>query len=371
MKSGEKMLFPYGNNIKLYTSGGSHDEKIELILKGFPEGVKIDEDFLLSFMKRRAPGEGTWSTERKEADIPVFLSGIKDGSTTGEDILCVIYNQSHRSTDYSTVNRIPRPSHADFPAIMKYGSDTDLRGGGHYSGRLTSLICVAGALSMMYLKEKGIDVIGHIYSIENICDTPFDLINVGEKEKKAVLSTTFPTINKNKGEQMQKLIVDIKKELDSLGGIVECAVTGLPAGLGEHMFAGVEGRISSMMFSVPAVKGIEFGKGFSMTKARGSENNDPYYYDNDTVKTKTNNQGGISGGMTNGMPVIFRVAIKPTPSIGLEQESVDLEEKKDVRFTIKGRHDPCIVPRAVPVTEAAAAVAILDILLDEVNSNEQ
>lgn len=359
------MLFPYGNNIKLYIEGGSHDEKIEMLLKGFPEGIHIAEEFLSSFMARRAPGQNEWSTSRKEADKPVFLSGIKDGITTGDDIKAVIYNSNQHSSDYSTVGIIPRPSHADFAAIMKYGKDTDLRGGGHYSGRLTSLLCVAGALALMYLKEKGVDIFAHIYSIGNISDIPFDKTDVGKNEKEILSGSSFPVICSDKGEEMKKLIAEKKAQLDSVGGIIECAAVGLPAGLGEHMFRSVEASVSSIMFSVPAVKGIEFGNGFGCAKLSGSENNDAFYYDGDKVKTKTNNAGGILGGMTNGMPLIFRVAIKPTPSIGKEQDTVNLETKQNIKFTIKGRHDPCIIPRAVPVIEAAAAISILDMMLDK------
>lgn len=358
------MLFPFGNNIKLYIEGGSHDEKIEMLLKGFPKGVTLDEDFLSAFMARRAPGNNAWSTKRKEADKPVFLSGIENGVTTGEDIRAVIYNSNQHSSDYSSVGIIPRPSHADFTAIMKYGKDTDLRGGGHYSGRLTSLICVAGALSMMYLREKGIDIFGHIYSVGNVSDTPFNMVS---PDKNAVNTPSdFPVIDIDKGEVMKALIEKAREDADSVGGIIECAALGLPAGLGEHMFRGVEGVLSSILFSVPAVKAVEFGKGFGSSELFGSENNDPFYYDGDTVKTKTNNSGGILGGMTNGMPLIVRVGIKPTPSIGKEQETVNLEEKKNVKYLIKGRHDPCIVPRAVPVIEGAVAVALLDLILDEV-----
>lgn len=360
------MLFPYGNNIKLYIEGGSHDEKIEMLLKGFPEGMKIDEAALSSFMARRAPGQNEWSTKRKEADKPVFLSGIKNNITTGEDINAVIYNQNQHSSDYSDMGKIPRPSHADFSAVMKYGKDTDLRGGGHYSGRLTSLMCIAGGLAKQYLESKGISVFAHIYSIGGIYDTPFDRVNVSEYEKNILNGSHFPVLDENAGKLMQEKIKFAKDNLDSVGGIIECAATGLPAGLGEHMFAGAEGRISAIMFSVPAVKGIEFGNGFGCADLFGSENNDPFYFDNETVKTKTNNSGGILGGMTNGMPLVFRAAIKPTPSIGKEQDTVNLELKENIKYTIKGRHDPCIIPRAVPVTEAAAALAILDMLLDEV-----
>ncbi len=353
------MSFPYGNNIKLYIDGGSHDEKIEMTLCGFPKGLKIDEEFLSAFMKRRAPGQNEWSTPRKETDKPVFLSGIENGFTTGDTIKAVIYNSNQNSKDYSDTGTIPRPSHADYPAIVKYGKNVDLRGGGHFSGRLTSLMCVAGALAIQHLKEKGVEIRAHIYSIGKVYDKPFELTCPED------VQNDFPVINKNSGEQMQKIIKEAKEDLDSVGGIIECAVTGLPVGLGEHLFAGAEGRISSAVFSVPAVKGIEFGNGFGCAGLSGSENNDEFYFDGDCVKTATNNCGGILGGMTNGMPLVFRTAIKPTPSIGKEQNTVNLETKENIKHKITGRHDPCIVPRAVPVIEAAAAIAILDMILDE------
>ncbi len=353
------MSFPYGNNIKLYIDGESHGEKLTMTLEGFPEGLKIDEEFLSSFMKRRAPGQNEWSTLRKEADKPVFLSGIENGVTTGGRITAVIYNTNQHSGDYSDAGIIPRPSHADYPAIVKYGKEVDLRGGGHFSGRLTALMCVAGALAIQYLSEKGIEVKAHIYSIGNVKDKNF---STGCNEK---ISASFPVIDEKAGEEMKAAISKAKENLDSAGGVIECAVTGLPVGLGEHLFAGAEGRISSAVFSVPGVKGIEFGNGFRCAELLGSENNDGFYFDGDTVKTLTNNCGGILGGMTNGMPVIFRCALKPTPSIGKEQNTVNLETKENIKYSVKGRHDPCIVPRAVPVIEAAAALTVLDMLLDE------
>ncbi len=359
------MLAPYGNNIKLFIEGGSHDEKIEMLLDNFPKGMKIDEDALLKFMQRRAPGNDKWSTPRKEKDMPVFLSGVKDGITTGERIHAVIYNQNQHSSDYSSVTDIPRPSHADFAAVMKYGDTVDLRGGGHFSGRLTSLMCIAGALCRQYLKEKGIEIFAHINSIGNIYDTPFDKVNPDTEMLSLLDDSRFPVLNDENRAKMQQLIEEMRQEGNSVGGTVECAVTGLPAGLGEHLFAGAEGRIASMVFSIPAVKGVEFGAGFSSSQMTGIENNDAFYYDEDTVRTKTNNCGGILGGMTNGMPLIFTAAFKPTPSIALEQDSVSLKEKKNVRLAIKGRHDPCIVPRAVPVIQAAAAIALTDMLLDK------
>ncbi len=361
------MLYPYGNNIKLYIEGGSHDERIEMILSGFPKGVKIDYEFLYEFMARRAPGQNKWSTSRKEADKPVFLSGITDGVTDGNDIHAVIYNTNQNSRAYNDAGLIPRPSHADYCAVMKYGRDTDLRGGGHYSGRLTALLCIAGALSMMFLKEKGIEIFAHIRNIGNVKDTPFDKVNVSINEKELIKENGFPVINRESGEKMISLIEEIKADENSVGGAIECCALNLPIGLGEHLFAGAEARISSAMFSIPAVKAVEFGNGFDCSALTGSQNNDAFYFDeNYKIRTKTNNCGGILGGMTNSMPLICSIALKPTPSIAKEQDTVNLDEKKNIKYKINGRHDPCIVPRAVPVAEAAMAVAILDMILDEV-----
>lgn len=358
------MYTPYGNNLKIYIEGGSHDEKTELFIDGFPAGMQVDEEALQTFMNRRAPGRDAFSTARKEADRPVFLTGLSDGTTDGSRIHCVIYNSNQHSSDYSFVKETPRPSHADYAAIMKYGKDVDLRGGGHFSGRLTALLCVAGALCKQYLSARGIEVFAHIYSIGGIADTPFDPCRVGKAEQQALAEKSFCVLDDGQGEKMQSLILAAKKDLDSVGGCVECAVTGLPVGLGEHLFAGAEGRIAACVFSVPAVKGVEFGNGFACASLFGSQNNDPFYTDGKNIYTATNNCGGILGGMTNGMPLVFRAAVKPTPSIAREQDTVSLSEMKNTKLSIKGRHDPCIVQRAVPVMEAAAAIAVCDMLLD-------
>lgn len=358
------MHTPYGNNLKMYIEGGSHDEKIELMLDGFPAGMQVDEEALLAFMARRAPGRDAFSTTRKEADKPVFLSGLTDGKTNGERIHAVIYNSNQHSSDYSFVKDTPRPSHADYCALQKYGKDVDLRGGGHFSGRLTSLLCIAGALCKQYLKEKGIEIFAHIHSVGGICDTPFDLCNVGKDEQNILADRTFAVLDEEQGQKMQEIILQAKENGDSVGGVVECAVTGLPVGLGEHLFAGAEGRIAACVFSIPAVKGVEFGNGFGCASLFGSENNDPFYTDGEKIYTKTNNCGGILGGMTNAMPLVFRAAFKPTPSIAKEQQTVSLVNMENTTLKIKGRHDPCIVQRAVPVVEAAAAVALCDMILD-------
>lgn len=353
----------FGKNIRFETSGGSHDEFIEGKMTGFPSGLAIDKVKLLEFMARRAPGNSEFATPRKESDEPVFISGVdKDLVTDGNEIKIRIYSKNARSKDYNC--DIPRPSHADYCAIMKYGKEVDLRGGGHFSGRLTALFCAFGGICIQYLEKRSVSVFSHVYSVHGIKDTPFSLSEVGEKEKNELCGSLFPVLDAAAGDEMKKAISDARANGDSVGGVIECAVTGLPAGLGEHMFSSVEARICEMIFAVPAVKGIEFGLGFESSDIFGSQNNDPFYTDGKIIKTRTNNCGGILGGMTNSMPVVFRAAIKPTPSIAKEQDSVSLSRMENVKLSIVGRHDPCIVPRAAAAIEGATAIAILDLLLD-------
>lgn len=361
------MSTSYGKNMKISIYGGSHDPEIGVIASGLPEGFSFDREELAHFLERRAPGNSPLSTPRKEADTPVFLSGVDERNTlTGKTLHAVIRNTNQRSGDYSNLSFVPRPSHADFAARLKYGEQVDLRGGGHFSGRLTAPLCIVGGICLQYLRTRGIRVVAHIASIGGIADTPFDPVSVGEEEI-AILAerSLFPVLNERKGEEMRTLIETVRAEGDSVGGVVECAVTGLPAGLGEHMFDGVENRISAILFGIPGVKGIEFGNGFACASLRGSENNDPYVTDGKRIYPKTNNAGGILGGMSTGMPLVFRAAMKPTPSIFKEQDSVDMVSMEPVKLSIKGRHDPCIVLRAVPVFEAAAAIAVCDLLADD------
>ena len=356
----------YGFNLKLKIYGGSHDERIGMTLSGIPAGEAINFAELQAFMARRAPGNDPYSTKRREPDEPVFLSGFDGNITTGEVIEAVIYNKNQHSSDYSSLVDIPRPSHADFAARIKYGDEVDLRGGGHFSGRLTAPMCIAGGICLQILKRKGIHVGAHALSIGSTLDQSFESTSLSKADLDSLHSHTFPVISEESGIKMREEIESARLACDSVGGVIECAAIGLPAGLGEHMFMGVEGRISAIVFGIPAVKGIEFGLGFGSAALRGSENNDPFEIKDGMVVTKTNNCGGILGGMTDGMPLVFRAAMKPTPSIGLEQDSVSLSKMENVKLTIKGRHDPCVVPRAVPVFEAACALAITDMLLDQI-----
>ena len=367
------MSTSYGKNLKISIYGASHAEEIGIVASGLPEGFVFDLGELSEFMARRAPGSNNLSTPRKEADTPVFEAGVDmlEGNKavlSGEELRAVIKNTSARSSDYSNLTFVPRPSHADFAARMKYGEKVDLRGGGHFSGRLTAPMCIVGGICLQYLKAKGIRIAAHLYSIGEVKDTPFDLAKVTTKDFDLLEQRSdFPVLDSSIKQSMIDRIGNARENGDSVGGIIECAVLGIPAGLGEHMFDGVENRISSIIFSIPAVKAIEFGNGFECASLSGSENNDPFITDGENIYTATNNCGGILGGMTNGMPLVFRSAMKPTPSIFKEQDSVDMVSMKPVKLSIKGRHDPCVALRAVPVFEAAAAIAVCDMLFDTLN----
>lgn len=357
----------YGKNIKIEIYGGSHDSEIGIKASGIPAGISFDYDELKKFMKRRAPGQSNITTQRKESDTPLLISGFDGYVTNGDEIHIAIRSENMRSGDYKSLENIPRPSHADYPAYVKTGGKADLRGGGHFSGRLTAPLCALGGIFLQYLRDKGIMIAAHILSVggENGArEKRFDPVNVSARELDELLSRSFPVLEADSEKKVFDVINSARMKEDSVGGVIECAAVGLPVGIGEHIFCGMESRISSIIFAIPAVKGIEFGAGFESACMTGSENNDPFFTDGVKVYTKTNNAGGILGGMTSGAPLIFRCAVKPTPSIGLEQDSVNLGEMKNVKTVIRGRHDPCIVPRAIPVVEAACAVAIFDALLD-------
>ncbi len=349
------MSSSWGENIRLTIFGQSHSKGIGMTLEGITPGSSIDFDELHRFLERRAPGKNDFSTSRKETDRPEFISGLVGNRTCGTPIAAIIMNADIRSKDYEELRKVPRPGHADFTAYVKYGESRDYKGGGHFSGRLTAPLCIAGGIVKQLLSKEGIEVISRIYSIGGIKDEGELISSTAEK--------AFPVVNDECGERMRALIAAKKAEKDSVGGVVECIITGLPAGIGDPMFDGMENRIASIVFGIPAVKGIEFGNGFACAALSGSENNDEFCVEGEKIKTKTNNCGGILGGITNGMPLIFRAAFKPTPSIEKEQISIDLESLQETKLKITGRHDPCIVPRAAPVVEAAAALAVYDALL--------
>ena len=354
----------YHGALELAIFGQSHSAAIGVTISGLPAGFAIDMDELSAFLRRRAPGQNAWSTPRKEADAPELLSGLVGNVTCGAPLSAIIRNTNTRSQDYSNLVDVPRPGHADYTAQVKFGGFQDVAGGGHFSGRLTAPICALGGILKEELEKRGIFIGAHIESIGSTLDYRFDPIKVSRSDFEDILSHSLPVLDEKAGERMAQVIDGARMQQDSVGGVIECAAVGIPVGVGEHIFCGMESRISSAVFSVPAVKGIEFGAGFASTDMYGSENNDTFYYDGDTVRTRSNNCGGILGGMTDGMPLIFRCAIKPTPSIGLEQDTIDLSTKQNTRIAIEGRHDPCIVPRAVPVIEAMCAIAVFDALLD-------
>lgn len=352
-----------GEKIKVSIFGESHGEAIGCVIDGLPSGVRLDMDKIYADMSRRAPGKDKFATPRLEKDIPHILSGTLDGVTTGAPLAMIIENTNTRSGDYGNLLTVPRPSHSDYPAYVKYNGFNDIRGGGHFSGRLTAPIVFAGAVAKQILEKKGILIGAHISQVGNAFDCAFDKNNVSSDLLKKLTSTNFSVIDDTAEEKMREEIENARMSQDSVGGIIECAVIGVPVGVGGNMFSTVESKLSSILFGVPAVKGIEFGEGFGFASMRGSQANDPYCVNDGKVAVKTNNNGGVLGGITTGAPIIFRVAIKPTPSISQPQQSVNLQTMEEETLVIKGRHDPCIVPRAVPVIEAAAAIGILDLMM--------
>lgn len=356
-----------GENLRFTIFGQSHSPAIGVTIEGLPAGLKVDMEALLAFLRRRAPGNSPLSTSRKEADIPQFLSGLVAGYTCGAPMTVTIANTDIRPQDYVSSRSIPRPGHADYTAEQKFGPYHDHFGGGHFSGRLTAGLCVVGGICKQLLEGLGVTIAAHIRSIGGAEDLPFDPVRVSASQLRALLDKPFPTLSSASAETMQAAILSAKTAGDSVGGIIECACVGLPAGWGDPMFGGMENRISQAVFGIPGVRGIEFGTGFAAAGMFGSQHNDPYCTDGESVRTTTNHHGGILGGITSGMPLIFRVAVKPTPSIGKTQQSVDLsgDEIQPTSLSVTGRHDPCIVPRAVPCMEAAAAVAIYDAYLQQ------
>ena len=339
--------------------GESHGPAIGVVLEGVPAGLELDLEQVQKELDRRKPGQDPTATARKESDLVEVLSGVFEGKTTGAPLAMVIHNSDQHSKDYESIRYTPRPSHGDYAGFIKSKGCLDYRGGGHFSGRLTAPLVAAGAVAKQVLAGHGVKVGAHISSIYGICDAALE----NPEDLKDVAAKVFPVLDDSKGEEMRQAILEAKEEQDSVGGAIECAVTGLPAGLGAPDFGcNVEGIFSQYLFAVPAVKGIEFGAGVAFSLMRGSEANDPFAVEDGKVVTKTNHAGGVNGGITNGMPVTFEVTIRPTPSIALPQESVDLRTGEEVEMEIKGRHDPCIVPRAVPVIEAAAALAACQVL---------
>ena len=359
------MISNFGSKIKISIEGESHGEYLSGTICGLPSGETVDKKLIAQQMARRAPGQDSTATPRKEADAVEFTSGLENGVTNGEPISFIIKNTNTHSSDYDELKYTPRPSHADYPAFVKYNGQADMRGSGHFSGRLTAPLTAIGAICRQVLERRGITVGGHVYNIGEVFDAAFDAVTVNEEQLKELSTEYFATNSKEAKDEMRELIAETAESGDSIGGTLEVAVTGMPVGIGNHMFGGVENVVSSLVYGVPAVKGVSFGAGFDFGFLRGSEANDQYYFKDESVVTATNNCGGIVGGMTTGMPLIIKAALKPTPSIFMAQPTVNLKTKENVMLSIKGRHDPCIVPRALPAVEAAVAIAVTMLLAED------
>ncbi len=352
-----------GDKIKISVFGESHGEAIGCVIDGLPAGVKLDLDKIYIDMSRRAPGKDKTATPRLEKDEPHILSGVVDNVTTGAPLCAVIQNTNTKSGDYSNLMSVPRPSHSDYPAYVKYMGYNDIRGGGHFSGRLTAPLVFAGAVAKQILAQKGITVGAHIKQIGKVCDKKANLNDISAKMLNKLTLSNFSLIDETVENDMRAQIESARLNSDSVGGIIECFAVGLPVGIGSNMFDTVEGKLASILFGVPAVKGVEFGLGFGFADKNASQVNDEYEIKDGKVSTLSNNNGGVLGGMTDGAPIAVSVAIKPTPSIALKQRSVNLQTMQNEELEIHGRHDPCIVIRAVPVIESAVALGLLDLMM--------
>ncbi len=359
------MSSSFGQTLRVTIFGQSHGPAVGVVLDGLPAGETLDEAALQAFMDRRAGGRAAYTTPRGEADRPVFLSGLLEGRTCGAPLCAIVENGNVRSGDYAQLADVPRPSHADYPAHVKFKGFQDPRGGGHFSGRLTAALCVAGGIALQILARRGVAVGAHIAAVEGVADRPFDPVAADAQALLAPGQKDFPVQDDEAGRRMVERILAASAEKDSVGGVVECAAAGFPAGIGSPMFGGLENRLAAAIFGIPAVRGLEFGSGFAAAGMRGSQHNDPYVIEDGRVVTETNRHGGILGGISTGMPIVLRAAFKPTASIAREQRSVSLSGRRAVTLAVRGRHDPCIVPRAVPCVEAAVALVLLDALLEE------
>lgn len=352
----------WGKQYRLSLFGESHGGAIGIVIDGLEPGITIDEEAIAKEMARRAPGRDKLSTTRQEADKPEILSGLFEGKTTGAPLAMTIHNSDKRSKDYSKIKDLARPGHADYTGYIKYKGFNDYRGGGHFSGRLTAPLVFAGAIAKQVLQAKGIHIGAHISQIAQVKDNVFNLEDLNQETLEELKSRELQVLNESCIEPMKEVIEQAKMQQDSVGGIIECGVVGIEAGVGDPFFDSVESRIAHLAFSVPAVKGIEFGIGFEFANLKGSTANDAYTVQDGKVRTLSNHNGGVLGGITNGMPIVFRVAIKPTPSISQQQQTINMHTLEQTTMRVEGRHDPCIVQRAVVVIEAIAAIAILDML---------
>ena len=358
------MSSEFGRTLRVGVFGESHGRAIGVTMQNLPAGEAIDLNVLEAFLDRRRPGKSALSTARNEPDRPVFLSGLLDGKTTGSPLSAIIENRDARSRDYAELADKPRPGHADYTAFLKWNGAADMRGGGHFSGRLTAPLCIAGGIAKQILARKNIFIGAHLFSAAGVADAAFPL-HPAQTLFDEIAQKDFPVINDDAGCAMQEAILAASRDGDSIGGVIECAAVGFPAGIGNPMFDGIENRLSAVLFGIPAVKGLEFGAGFAAAAMRGSEHNDPYRIGDDgSITTTSNHAGGILGGISTGQPIVLRVAIKPTPSIAKAQQTVRLSTMDNAELVVHGRHDPCIAHRAVPVVEAVTALVLLDYLLE-------
>lgn len=359
------MSSQWGSKLKISLFGESHGKGIGVIMDGVPPGIQLDMAFIRRQMERRSPGRNRWSTQRKEGDVPEILSGVYNDHTTGTPLSMVIFNKDTRSGDYKGLDETPRPGHADYTGRIRYKGFNDPRGGGHFSGRLTAPLVFAGAVAQQILAKEGIFIGAHINKIECITDQELDWKNISRDMIYILKESDFPVLDKNAGEQMKQVILSAFNELDSVGGEITMFSIGVPPGIGSPIFDALESKIASLVLSVPGVKGISFGTGFDLADMRGSAANDPYRMKDGKVVTTSNHNGGILGGISNGMPIVCKAVIKPTASIASVQKTVDFTTGENADLSVHGRHDPCIVPRAVPVMEACLALALADGILDE------
>ena len=360
------MSSTFGDAVRVSVFGQSHSEAIGCMVDGIPAGFKVDLDRLQAFLDRRAPGQTDTATSRRESDHIRILSGLVGGHTCGAPLAAIIENTNTRSQDYDGLRRVPRPGHADYPAFVRYRNYHDVAGGGHFSGRLTAPLCIAGGVALQVLETAlDIHVVAHIATLgpNEICDEPLDDQTYRPKQAAAIASHTMPCVSAEAADGMRACILDAKNHKDSVGGIIECVAYGMPTGIGDPMFDGLENRIARVAFGIPAVKGLQFGAGFEAARLLGSTNNDPWVIHDGRVVPETNHAGGILGGLSTGAPLVWSCVVKPTSSIGQRQRSVDLAQGSETDLVVRGRHDPCIVPRAVPVAEAACALALLDALV--------
>ncbi len=364
------MKSTFGSNLKVSIWGGSHEPAIGVDIQGLPIGTEINMDELEAFLTRRAPGNSPFATKRKEPDTPLPVSGLEPVGgklmrVCADTVSLEIRNTDTRSGDYKSLRTVPRPGHADYTARLRYGDELNMAGGGPFSARMTAPLCIAGGIALQILEKQGIIIGAHIKSVADVHDLPFDPVNIKPELLDSLKKKELAVISEDAASEMAVRITSAAGQLDSVGGVVEACALNVPAGIGGAMYDGIESALAPIFFGIPAVKGVEFGAGFDAAALKGSENNDPFYFDGDTVKTVTNNHGGILGGITSGMPLITRLAFKPTPSISREQDSVDLDKKENTKLVIQGRHDPCVVVRAVPIVEAALALGILDCMMEE------